>query len=147
MHHEIKFRVVGFTIVIIILQINAWMSQMAMSYPDLATVESIGLTWEGRETKMMKVLSTNVPAFALSPSSLAKDWRSTPLNPSVAKMLYRWSSIAVLEKQNTNFQTLQSTKIWRVFLRGGIFFMAKYLFIMIVKPFVISSVHIIVVNI
>lgn len=95
MHHEIKFRVVGFTIVIIILQINAWMSQMAMSYPDLATVESIGLTWEGRETKMMKVLSTNVPAFALSPSSLAKDWRSTPLNPSVAKMLYRLPSTAV----------------------------------------------------
>lgn len=73
MHHEIKFRVVGFTIVIIILQINDWMSQMAMSYPDLATVESIGLTWEDRETKMMKVLTvTNVPAFALSPSSLAK---------------------------------------------------------------------------
>lgn len=102
----------GFTIVIIILQINDWMSQMAMSYPDLATVESIGLTWEGRETKMMKVLSTNVPAFAVSPSSLAKVWRSIPLNPSVAKILYRWPSIAVLEKQHTNFQPLQSTKIF-----------------------------------
>lgn len=113
MHHEIKFRVVGFTIVIIILQINDWMSQMAMSYPDLATVESIGLTWEGRETKMMKVLTvTNVPAFALSPSSLAKVWLSIPLNPSVAKILYRWSSIAVLEKQHTNVQPLQSTRFF-----------------------------------
>lgn len=126
------------------------MSQMAMSYPDLATVESIGLTWEGRETKIMKVLSTNVPAFALLPSSLAKVWRSTTLNPSVAKMLYRWSSIAVLEKQHTNFQPLQSTKIfffWILFCARWHIFMAKCLFIMIVKSFVISSVHIIVVNI
>lgn len=123
---------------------------MAMSYPDLATVESIGLTWEGRETKMMKVLTTNVPAFAWSPSSLAKVWRSTPLNPSVAKILYRWFSIAVLEKQHTNFQPLQSTKIfffWFFFCARWNIFMAKYLFIMIVKSFVISSVYIIVVNI
>nr|XP_019929778.2 carboxypeptidase B [Crassostrea gigas] len=60
-------------------QINDWMSQMAMSYPDLATVESIGLTWEGRETKMMKLgkensMGTPKPVIWIEGGIHAREW-------------------------------------------------------------------------
>lgn len=65
MYYEIKFCVVGFRIVIIILQINDWMLQMVMFYLDLVIVEFIGLIWEGCEIKMMKVLIINVFVFVV----------------------------------------------------------------------------------
>lgn len=60
-------------------QINSWLSQMAMAYPDLATVGSIGQSWEGRETKIIKLGKQNTmgnpkPVIWIEGGIHAREW-------------------------------------------------------------------------